>query len=267
MQSLGRVLPSAPLDRSAVGRCRFGSTCVGRDTVGLGGFVQGGTKGITGLVLTEPDITCGKDTHHHGPSTMGSGMLSEIVTARELLATFLALERLVLSVERAVVTLEVFLTTEATRAKGADKRLGGVVRQRLLATPAGSRKRGRRRLGRQTRLCDLFWLHDGRQLGSLVLWIFIASRALRVLACAAPLLRSRSLVVVGIALDVLCESRAVEGWKAGAEEDFLVVEVFETSLTQEVVFVDTVWVSGMSLFGVEKVIGGLQAAKTRKVIV
>jgi hypothetical protein len=65
-------------------------------------------------------------------------VLAEVVGAGELLATVGALERLVVGVERTVVTLEVFLTTEAARAESADEGLGGVLSQRLLATTAGS---------------------------------------------------------------------------------------------------------------------------------
>ena len=48
-------------------------------------------------------------------------VLREVVAARELLATVGALEGLLAGVERAVVTLEMFLTTEATVADGADE--------------------------------------------------------------------------------------------------------------------------------------------------
>lgn len=76
--------------------------------------------------------------HDNGTAAVGTGVLSKVVRARELLATFVALEWLVLSVERAVVTLEVFLTTESTGAESADKRLGGIFGQGLLASaPVG----------------------------------------------------------------------------------------------------------------------------------
>lgn len=67
---------------------------------------------------------------------MGSRVLGKIVAARELLATLVALKWLVVSVERAIVTLEVFLTTEATRAKGADEGFRRIFGQGLLSTTA-----------------------------------------------------------------------------------------------------------------------------------
>jgi len=78
-----------------------------------------------------------EDAHNHGAGTVSALVLAEVVGARELLATVGALERLVVGVERAVVTLEVFLTTEATRAESADEGLGRVLSQRLLAATAG----------------------------------------------------------------------------------------------------------------------------------
>lgn len=77
-----------------------------------------------------------EDAHDDGTAAVGAGMLSKVVGARELLATLVALEWLVLSVERAVVTLEVLLTTEPTGAECADKSLGGIFGQGLLASAA-----------------------------------------------------------------------------------------------------------------------------------
>ena len=79
----------------------------------------------------------GKDTHDHSTGTVSALVLAEVIGARELLAAVGALEGLVVSVKRSVVTLEVFLATEAARAEGADECLGGVLSQRLLATTAG----------------------------------------------------------------------------------------------------------------------------------
>jgi hypothetical protein len=80
---------------------------------------------------------------------VGAGVLSEVVTPRELLATLIALKRLLLSVKRAVVTLEVFLATESAVAKVAHKGLGGILSEGLLASPAvgGSGKRSGSSLG------------------------------------------------------------------------------------------------------------------------
>jgi len=79
-----------------------------------------------------------EDAHDHGTSTVSALVLAEVIRARELLAAVSALERLVVGVKRTVVTLKVFLTTEATRAESADEGLGRVLSQRLLATTAGS---------------------------------------------------------------------------------------------------------------------------------
>lgn len=62
-------------------------------------------------------------------------MLREVVGARELLAAFSAAERLVLRVKRSEVTLQMFLTTEATSAEMADEGLGWVLRERLFSAP------------------------------------------------------------------------------------------------------------------------------------
>jgi hypothetical protein len=68
-----------------------------------------------------------EDTHDHGASAVGALVLGQVVAARELLAAVSALEGLVMSVERAVVALEVLLATEAARAEGADEGLGRVL--------------------------------------------------------------------------------------------------------------------------------------------
>jgi hypothetical protein len=72
-------------------------------------------------------------------SSVRTLVLGEVVTPGELLTAVSALERLVVSVKRAVVALEVFLTAEATRAESADEGLGRVVGKRLLATAAAGR--------------------------------------------------------------------------------------------------------------------------------
>ena len=74
-----------------------------------------------------------QNPHDDCSTAMCTGVLSKIVRARELLTTLIAFKRLVLRVERAIVTLEVLLTAEAARAKSADKSLGRVFGQRLLA--------------------------------------------------------------------------------------------------------------------------------------
>ena len=72
-------------------------------------------------------------------SSVGALVLGEVVAPGELLTAVSALKGLVVSVERAVVALEVFLTAEATRAESADEGLGRVVGKRLLATAAAGR--------------------------------------------------------------------------------------------------------------------------------
>jgi len=67
------------------------------------------------------------DLEADGASAVGALVLRQVVAPGELLTAVGALKGLVVSVERAVVTLEVLLTTEATRAKSADERLGRIV--------------------------------------------------------------------------------------------------------------------------------------------
>lgn len=81
----------------------------------------------------------GHDAHDDSAGTVGALVLAEVVAAAELLATVGALERLVVSVKRAVVTLQVLLAAEATRAESADESLGGVLSEGLLAATAGGR--------------------------------------------------------------------------------------------------------------------------------
>ena len=69
------------------------------------------------------DLSVFQDTHNDGPTTMSASVLCQVIAARELLATLVALEWLVLGVERAVVTFQVFLTTEATGTKLAHESL------------------------------------------------------------------------------------------------------------------------------------------------
>jgi uncharacterized protein with PIN domain len=81
-----------------------------------------------------------QNTHDNSASTMCALVLGQVITARKLLTAIGALEWLVVSVERAVMTLEVFLTTEAARAKSAYKRFGRILGQRLLAATAAGRR-------------------------------------------------------------------------------------------------------------------------------
>ena len=78
------------------------------------------------------------DLKADGTSTVGALVLGEVVAPGELLTAVSALKGLVVSVERAVVALEMFLAAEAARAESADECLGRVVSERLLATAAAS---------------------------------------------------------------------------------------------------------------------------------
>jgi hypothetical protein len=80
----------------------------------------------------------GQDAHDNSAGTVSALVLVHVVAAAELLATVGALEGLIVSVERVVVTLEVLLATEAVRAESADEGLGRVLIQRLLAAMVGS---------------------------------------------------------------------------------------------------------------------------------
>lgn len=80
------------------------------------------------------EFTVLKNTHDDSTTAVSASMLSEVVTSRELLAAVAALERFVLSVKRSVVALEVFLSTETSRAQVANEGLGRIFSQRLLAT-------------------------------------------------------------------------------------------------------------------------------------
>ena len=86
------------------------------------------------VILRSLDLAILEHTHHNGSRAMSAGMLSKVVGSRELLAALIAFEGLVVSVERAVMTLEMFLSSETTRAECADECLGGILCQRLLAT-------------------------------------------------------------------------------------------------------------------------------------
>lgn len=117
--------------------------------------------GIRGLALGAEDtrsnirnVDChlrghvvGHDSHDNSAGAVGALVLAEVVATAELLATVGALERLVVGVKGAVVALEVLLATEAARAESADKGLGGVLSEGLLATAAGSRGRRGVRVG------------------------------------------------------------------------------------------------------------------------
>ena len=74
----------------------------------------------------------------NGATSVCSLMLRQVVASRELLTTFSTFEWFILCVKRAVVALEVFLTTEATVAKVTDKGFGRVISQGLFRDPWSS---------------------------------------------------------------------------------------------------------------------------------
>lgn len=82
------------------------------------------------------DLAVLQDAHDYGTTSVGTSVLGQVVTAGELLAAFMAFEWLVLGVERSIMALEVFLATESTIAFIADKGLGWVFSERLLAAAA-----------------------------------------------------------------------------------------------------------------------------------
>ena len=102
--------------------------------------------------LLRRHVLWAKDTHDHGASSVGTLVLGEVVRAGELLAAVGALKGLLVSVERAVVALEVFLAAEATRAESADEGLGRVLSQGLLAATARGVAALRRSTGSGLRL-------------------------------------------------------------------------------------------------------------------
>ena len=74
--------------------------------------------------------------HDDSAATVSSSMLSQVIASGELLATLVALKGLLLGVERAVVSLEVFLTAESSVAEVTNEGLGRVLSERLLAATA-----------------------------------------------------------------------------------------------------------------------------------
>ena len=74
--------------------------------------------------------------HDNGARAVSASVLGKVVRARELLATLVALEGLILSVQGPVVTLEVLLSSEPSVAQLADEGLGRILSQGLLATAA-----------------------------------------------------------------------------------------------------------------------------------
>ncbi|KAI6772564.1 hypothetical protein HG530_003522 [Fusarium avenaceum] len=86
-------------------------------------------------------------------------MLSKVIAAGEFLAALVTLEGLLLSVERAVVALEVFLAAESAVAKITNEGLGRILSKRLLAPSAVGRSRkgsrGALRSGGGTRIAGI----------------------------------------------------------------------------------------------------------------
>lgn len=81
--------------------------------------------------------------HDDGSRAVGTGVLGKVIGTRELLATLVALKRLLLGMQGAVVALEVLLSPESAGAELADECLAGVLSQGLLATAAVRRSSSR----------------------------------------------------------------------------------------------------------------------------
>jgi hypothetical protein len=87
------------------------------------------------------------EVQNKGTGAVCPCVLGQVVAPGELLAALKALERLVVRVQRPVVTLEVLLATEPAVAELANKRLGRVLGKGLL-TSAAVGGRGQRVAGR-----------------------------------------------------------------------------------------------------------------------
>lgn len=85
-------------------------------------------------VVVTRHVVLVNQVHDNSARAVSTLVLSKVVRTRKLLAALVALERLVLSVEGSPVALQVFLAAEATVALVADKGLGGIFSQRLLAS-------------------------------------------------------------------------------------------------------------------------------------
>jgi hypothetical protein len=178
---------------------------------------------------------------------VGTGMLSQIIRARELLATLVALKGLVLSVKRAVVTLQVFLATEATRAQGADKGLGWILSQGLLATAAvGGRSRARRCVGGRVALMTVVGGGLGTRAGRDGLLTFRGALAVSK-TVKVEVGRVHAVVVTA----VVRERRAGRGRKASTGS-LLFVDGAEAVHTQEVLLFN-----GVELLSLLRLVGDL----------
>jgi hypothetical protein len=86
-------------------------------TGGLGGFEEDAAESRTTFLIVCHvwwDFSVLQNFHNNSAAAMRASMLSKVVTAGEFLAALVALEGLVVGVERAIVTLEMFLSAEAT---------------------------------------------------------------------------------------------------------------------------------------------------------
>jgi hypothetical protein len=193
---------------------------------------------------------------------VGAGVLSQVVTARELLATLIALERLVLSVERAVVALEVLLTTEATRAKSADEGLGRVFGQGLLATAAVDRDGSR--LGGIINRAVVRAAVTGRLAGVLRLVFGLLLEVLTGLAVAA-------LLGLGLLDDILLALDVVLGPPERGEtvghESLGVLSVLKAVLAEESVILNRVSIEALAFVHVHGIGGRVELNQAVQLIV
>jgi len=104
------------LGREHWSRAADGAPIVGRFTArgigscGLSSFEQDSTEGasavgIIACIIAHWEFAVFEDSHNDSPTSVSASVLSKVVTARELLATVVALEWLIMSVEGAIVAL------------------------------------------------------------------------------------------------------------------------------------------------------------------
>jgi hypothetical protein len=183
---------------------------------------------------------------------VGAGVLGEVVAAGELLTALVALERLVLGVQGAVVALEVLLATETARAQGANESLGRVIRQRLLTAATVNGDRGGLGVGARGayRLGTALGVGHGNPLDGLLLILHLHIGVLpRRFATAALLGLDLFLLDNFLGLLDLGLSRLgpLERGKAVVQETLVVVGILQAVLAQKSIILDNVLVHTLAL--------------------
>lgn len=176
---------------------------------------------VWGLTVGSVHVGVVNQVHNDSAGTVSARVLGEVVRARELLATLIALKGLILSVKGAVVTLQVLLSSEAPVTQLADEGLGRVLGQGLLATTAvlGRHVRGAATLGAARGVST-----SVRGAG---LWGGAAALVLVLRGLLLLLLRLALLAICGVLhLDALVAVFAVcRVWRAGHAEGLILVVV------------------------------------------